>query len=103
MIETTVTITRKGATIQSGIAVQIDAKNPIMMAYYGAAHPYDTFDLYIKYAPASLVVLRDDEFTDEKNLDALTGANTLYRTIGRPQRYPDGHIECIVDQFTGPA
>lgn len=102
MIETTVTLSRNAVAIQSGIAVQIDEKNPMMAAYYNNAHPYDVFDLYIKYAPASLAVLRGDLLTDEKNIDPETSRNTLYRAVGRPQKFPDGHIEAVVNQFVGP-
>ncbi len=101
MIETTVTITRSGTTIASGVAVQLDTKHPMMAAYYNAAHPYDVFDCYVLYAPPAWTVLRSDELTDEVNVDPLTNAHTLYRAVGRPQPYPDGHIECVVNQFTG--
>jgi hypothetical protein len=102
MIETQVTITRKGATIAKDVDVQIDTKNPMMAAYYNNAHPYDVFDLYVKYAPPTWTLLRGDEATDQKNIDPLTKALTLYRVVGRPQPFDDGHIEAVVNLFTGP-
>jgi hypothetical protein len=103
MIETQVTITRKGATIAKDVDVQIDTKNEMMAAYYNKAHPYDVFNLYVKYAPPTWTLLRQDEITDQKNIDELTGNLTQYRAVGRPQKFDDGHIEGVVNQFTGPS
>ena len=102
MIETQVTITRKGVTIAKDVDVQIDTKNPMMAAYYEKAHPYNVFDLYVKYAPPTWKLLRQDEVTDQKNIDELTNALTQYRVVGRPQAFADGHIEAVVNLFTGP-
>lgn len=104
MIETTVNITRgaNNTVVQNGVAAQIDTKNPMMAAYYNGSHPYDVFDCYIKYA-AGYTVLRGDTITDTINTDPLTNAKTVYRVVGRPQAFPDGHIECVVNVFGGPS
>ena len=103
MIETLVNISRKGATIATNVDVQIDTKNEMMAAYYNKNHPYDVFNLYVKYAPPTWTLLKGDEVTDQKNIDPLTNALTLYRVVGRPQPFDDGHIEAVVNQFTGPS
>jgi len=102
MIETTVTITRKGTgAIAQNVAAQLEQKNTMMAAYYNGAHPYDVFDCFLKYLLTP--VLRGDVVTDQQHTDPLTNALTIYRVVGRPQAFPDGHQECVVDQFGGPS
>ena len=105
MIETQVTVTRgsTNALVAANVDVQIDTKNPMMAAYYKNAHPYDVFDCYVKYAPPTWTLLRGDLLSDQVNTDPLTNNAVAYRVVGRPQAFPDGHIEAVVNIFAGPA
>jgi hypothetical protein len=108
VINTLVTITRipkgqtQSETIAQNVVAQIDEKNPEMAAYYDKSHPYDIFDAYLK-AGYGWQLLRGDLLTDQQNTDPLTGTNTLYRVVGRPEAFPNGHIEAVVNQFGGPS
>jgi|SRR5579859_5899700 len=88
-------------TIVSGAVVQLDALNPRLATDYKGNHPFDTFDAYVTYLPPTIVLSRADLFTDALNTDPSTNQKAAYRIISRPEAFPDGHIECVVEQFVG--
>jgi hypothetical protein len=96
-----VTITRKGTTIASNVLVQLDVMNPHLGKDYDGNHPFDFFEAYIYYLPSTTTVIRGDEFTDTINTSPSTGSLTQYLVIGRPEPFPDGHVECVVNQYVG--
>ena len=78
--------------------VQIDNASEVLSETYG--HPSDLFHVYIEYT--TVIFVRGDLVTDLFNLDPLTGQAVKYRVVGRPKSYPDGHVEMLAYQFTGP-
>jgi len=98
--DTTVTVNRKGSTLATGVAVQIDNASEIMGAYYNREHPYDLFEVYVKYT--TLAFARGDLLTDEVNIDPLTNALAAYRAAGNPEAFPDGHVELRATKVIGP-
>ena len=92
-----------GTVIANNVSVQIDEKNPVLASEYDRSHPYDVFDGYIAYYPPTLTICRSDAWVDQNNTDPLTGNAMFYQVIGRPERFPDGHVECVLHVYEGAA
>lgn len=99
MIFTTVTQQRNGATLRTGIAVQIDNMSVMQASEAGGASPYDSFWVYT--TGGSLDVRRQDLLIDEQNVDPVTGNNTKYRVFGRPESFEQDHSEIMCEVVTG--
>ena len=97
-----VNITRKGTTIASNVLVQVDVMSPHLARDYDDNHPFDLFEAYIYYLPPTTKVIRGDTFTDTVNTSPSTGSLATYLVVGRPEPFPDGHVECVLNQFVGP-
>lgn len=99
MKDTTVSVTRKGSVLQRGVAAVIENQSVQMAGYYNSGHPYDVYNIYINYA--TMDFQRGDLITDEVNPDPTTGSLAVYRVIGTPRAYMDGHVELVGDGFVG--
>lgn len=96
-------VTRAGNTVSgSPILCQLDEMNQQEAKAYGGAQagegPYDRFNGYTAFP---LTLLRGDKLTDTTNIDPQTGSNTVYRIIGRPEKFPGGYTEFVADQVIG--
>lgn len=98
-INTFATVSRNNVTQLTNQPVQIDEVSETMAGYYDNAHPYDVFKAIIRYT--TFAFHRQDLITDTVNIDPVTNTHTLYRVVGQPRPYPDGHVEMIVNRFAG--
>lgn len=101
MQDTTVTVTRSGTALQTRVRAIIEEQSVQMGAYYNERHPYDVFTIFIQYA--TMGYQRGDLITDEFNKDPSTNAPAVYRVVGTPRAYIDGHVELVADRFVGNA
>jgi hypothetical protein len=99
-IYTTVNVTRKEQPVLSNVPVQIDETSEMMGAYYNNEHPYDVFEVFVRYTTFQFV--RGDLLTDTRIIDPLTSVNAKYRVVGNPTAFPDGHVQMKVNVFAGP-
>lgn len=98
-----VAVTRAQSPVSgSSIWVQLDEMSQADAAAYSGAQagegPYDRFSGYTEWP---ITLRRGDLLTDQNNTDPDTGANTKYRIIGRPEKFPDGHSEFVADLVIG--
>lgn len=98
-VNTFATVSRNNVNQLTNQPIQIDEVSEVMAGYYNNAHPYDVFKCIIRYT--TFRFQRQDLITDTVNTDELTNANVKYRVVGYPRRYPDGHVEMIVNKFAG--
>lgn len=99
MKDTTVSVTRKGTVLQRDVSAVIQNMSIQMAATYNSGHPYDMYNIFITYA--TMDFQRGDLITDEVNTDPSTGALAVYRVVGQPRAYMDGHAELVGDGFVG--
>jgi len=96
-----VNVSRRTTSVASNVTLQLDVMNPHLARDYDGNHPFDLFDAYIYYLPPTTTILRGDIFTDITNNSPSTGALAQYLVVGRPEPFPDGHVECVVNQYVG--
>lgn len=104
MIETTVTQSRKGQSLNAGasIAVQIDVMKPDEANFFHGAEPYFSFWMRTRGPiPSTWVIRQSDLMTDTRNIDPLTNANTVYRVAGDPSPYWKSYWRIPVELFRG--
>lgn len=96
-------VTRATAPVSgSPIWVQLDEMSQAdARAYSGAQAGEGPYDRYSGYTEWPIVLRRGDLLTDQNTVDPDTGANTKYRIIGRPEKFPDGHQEWVCDLVIG--
>lgn len=110
-ITTTITIKRGasqtnpngGVIVATCAGVQIDEKSPMLASEYDRAHPTDVFDGYITFLSPGTPTRRGDAWLDMLNLDPLTKLPTFYQVVGRPETFPDGHVEAVLHIYEGAA
>lgn len=98
---TTMTQSRAGTTLRTGIAVYLENMSFRQASELGGQSPYDSFWGFTT-GGQRIDVRRGDLFTDENEVDPLTNANTQYLVFGNPE-IADllGDVEIPFEKFTG--
>ena len=95
-----VNVHRNGIQVPNltNIYVQLDNMSQYESAYYGGAAPYLR---YTAYTLANLDIRQSDTLIDISNVDPFTGVDFYYRAVSDPEKFPDNHMEIIVDKIRG--
>jgi hypothetical protein len=91
------TVTRDGTVIYGSpipIAFQLDfATEMEQHGGYGMVPSYR----YEGYCPQILDIRQNDYLQDTVNKDPVTNTPVQYQIVGKPEKFPDGHMEFKAD------
>ena len=94
IIETLVTVTRDGVQLYQDIATQIEFVGDMEMHVSGGVSPFYRYEGFIW----KIIDMRQNDYLkDQLNTDPITGIAVEYQVIGKPGRFPDGHMEFKAD------
>lgn len=100
MRDTTLTVKRSGATIRTGLSVQIANMSWKEAMDLGSGSPYDAF--WIRTTGGGIVdVQRGDLLIDENEVDPLANRATQYRVFARPRQLYQAYLEIQAEQIRG--
>lgn len=87
----------------SPVSFQLDDKNPTEATSYAGADPHYTYEAYTLQLPVNnpLLLRLNDVLIDQSVIDDVTGTNRVFRIVGKPQPYPDGHWEIVASWYRG--
>lgn len=83
------------------LALQLDNMSQQEAAYYGGAGPYQRFYGYFTFLSTQVQLRQNDLLVDLYNQDPNTNYHKQYRIINIPERFPDNHVELVLDLIRG--